>query len=150
MADYPDWQGARAVYVVLDPGGGSNPQRLRAEDGSIGVIPLEAEPVDLSSGVLNVSTSTPVTGWLDLSEYKQVLFEGWTDGAISINLLVEHSPDGSHPDGDQQLAVVTEGKSASIEVKAPLSRYWRLVAYTDDPFPLAVLGWKVRAIPRVL
>lgn len=148
MADYPDWGDARPFFLMLDPGTG-NPQRLRHENGSIGVIPIEAELVVIDSGALNISTLTPVFAWRNLSAYTMVVFEAWSDAANDINLVVEKSPDSSHPNVDQGLSTATTGKSASIEVHTVMHQYWRMSAYVSG-FTLQAMSWRLRGLPKVL
>lgn len=147
--DYTDWEGARPVIIFLDPGDDSTgPKRLRNENGALVTIGIEAELENILSGSLNVSTLTPVVSFKDLSAYTALVFEGWTDSADQINFLVERSPDGTHADVDQDIVVITVGKAGHIEKPVVLSQYWRVSAYTDSPFPVSVLSWKLRGLPR--
>lgn len=148
-AQYPDWAGAIPVFLLLDYGDNSLPYRLRHAQGYIGVYIFERDLEEISSGQTNVSTLSPVTAWLDMSQYTHLRFVGWTEDADPITFIVEMSDDGTHPDVAQQTNVITEDNQASIDVAHRLARYWRIQAQTTDPFPLSTLNWRILGRKRV-
>lgn len=150
MADYPDWGSAQPVIIYIDPGDDTGPQRLRTKNGLLQVQSGEPVPQNFRGGSVLVSTLTHLTDWIDLGySYEDLLFFLSTDDANNVNFLVETSQDGTHADVNQRISVATQGTQASVEVLGSIARFYRLSAYTDNPFPTSRISWGISGTSRV-
>lgn len=151
MATYADWMGAEPVYLVLDPGDDTPPVKLRHADGMLLTKSSEPAPVGIASGTTAVSTLTPLTGWLDLNDYEEVIFAAASDSAPDVTLVVETSEDGVHADEVQLTSTSTTGKqSSAVKGDSNPARYWRMSAQSAAPdFAAATVAWSARGIPRI-
>jgi len=109
-------------------------------------------PTTILSGVAtNVSTLTPLTGWVSMVKFVKGLFALQnTDVTNEVSLIVETSEDAATPDAVFWRATAPAGEQVSYEIgPKDAHQYFRMSAVTDSPgFPTVAVNWQMRGISR--
>lgn len=101
-------------------------------------IPFAApQPVSTLTVLLPfVDQGSPIHTWL---------FTLVNTGAHPVHFIIETSQDGEAVDRAHRYDIfVQPDDQGSLEVgPSPLRSFWRLSAYTDDPFPVTEVKWQI-------
>ncbi len=145
MTDTLDWFSAKPTYILLEQEDG-NPLKLRSHNGAI-LVTIELRAVEvIGSGTKSVSTSTPLTDWLDLTLYDELLFVVSNPSVTEVYVTLDVS-DGTLPDVNSYELTIPAGKQGSFKLADTLQKNHRLSAYSAG-FVAATLNWSVRGILR--
>lgn len=117
----------------------------------IHVQSIAPRDVQALSAAINVSTRTQLMAFTNLLNSYTKLMIGVLNLSTTdpVTVIIETSENGVNEDvGEIQLIAPPE-QSAMIEVNDSLKKFWAIYAQTDSPFPTASVKWFLRAVPRL-